>query len=58
MQKVYDGRRTDGRTDDGRKVMAKAHPGLWPGELKKDNFNPTFYTCKYMYISHISDIFF
>ena len=29
-----DGRR---RTDDGRKVMAKAHPGLWPGELKMKN---------------------
>jgi len=25
FEKVYDVRRTDGRTDDGRQVMAKAH---------------------------------
>ena len=44
LRRRTDGRTTDGRTDDGRttrrttdgwttEVMAKAHPGLWPGEL-------------------------
>jgi len=36
FEKVYDVRRTDGRTDDGRRTPSdgKSSLGLWPGELK------------------------
>ena len=36
----------DGRTDDRRKVMAKAHPGLWPGELKRRGYGVKIHDTK------------
>ena len=40
--------RTDGRTDDGRKVITIAHPEQSSGELKQEAHGPRF--------AHLSDI--